>query len=428
MRAEWGYNGLMSRLLVLLVKEMRFRPAAFAIGLTAVAVAAGSLVGLRAMLAAHDAETDRRAAALQARAESRLEGMRDDARIFAKQLGYNVLLLPAEADSAAFLAEDRSTHFFTTAQARALAASAPYTLNHLLPVLRERVRWNEFGGDVVLVGIEGEIYIKAGEGQAPIATGAAPGEAHLGAAVAARLGIKPGATVNLLGENFKVRRVLASQGDRDDVSVLLNLADAQRLLKHPDQVSGIMGLSCNCAAGDVEQIRRAVVGALPGAQVVSFTSRAEARERARQKIGAATRAESEDLHASRIALRKQLEHFAFLLAILTMAVAGLLVGALAASDARERRGEAAVLRALGVSPGRVLGLLLAKWALLGAAGGVLGASAGLALTAWRGGVQGVPPAWLALSVLLPATVAVLAAAGFACVTAWRDPALILNQE
>jgi ABC-type lipoprotein release transport system permease subunit len=303
-------------------------------------------------------------------------------------------------------------------------------LNHLLPILRQRVRWEAYGGEVVIVGIEGEIYIKSPRKQAPIEEAIAPGQVHLGDAVRRRLNAAEGRPVDLLGTRFVVRRLLPPNGTADDVAVLMNLGDAQRLLGRADQVGGIMALSCDCAAGDLEPIRRDVQRVLPGAQVVEFAVRARARQQARMAAAQTSRAEIDDVRASRDAVRIQLAVFARALVTLVAVSSMLLLAALATANARERRGEVAIWRALGLSTVNVLALFLVRGGLTGALGGVLGTGVGVLTARVAAGVppRELPPMLLAGAAALALAVAVLATLLPAWYASRQDPAPILNEE
>ena len=75
---------------------------------------------------------------------------REEARVFTKSLGFNILLLPAAQDPGEFHVRDASRHFFTSEEVRTLGDARLTTLNHLLPVLRQRIR--EDDGDLVRAG------------------------------------------------------------------------------------------------------------------------------------------------------------------------------------------------------------------------------------------------------------------------------------
>ncbi|MBT3191042.1 MAG: FtsX-like permease family protein [Verrucomicrobia bacterium] len=413
----------------LFVRELRYRPGGFLLGLVAVTAVAASIVGARGFLAGHDADTVALVVALEERAADRMAQMRDDARVFSKSLGFNILLLPEEQDSGALYAENRSTHFFTRAQVAALGRAKFATLNHLLPMLRHRVRWETYGGDVVLVGVEGEIYIKSPSFQKPIEARIEQGTAHVGDALAQRLALNPGDRFTLLGETFTVGRIQPQSASVDDITLLMNLADVQRLSGYADKVTGILALSCNCAAGDLDPIRQEVGRVLSGVQIVEFAVRARARQRARDAIAESTRAEMEDLKASRTALRAQVGHFATLLVSLVVTGAVVFLAVLTSLGVRERRVEMAMLRALGVGSGAVVGLVLARSALTGVAGGVLGCGVGwMAVRLMAGSAIVVTTGFMLTVVGAALLVALFASAWPAWRAARTDPALILNQE
>jgi len=417
------------RIGVLFFKELRFRPGGFLLGLVATAAVAACVVGARGLLAAHDHKTERLVSGLQERAAERMAKLRDEARVFSKSLGFNILLLPEEQDLGQLYTENRSTHFFSPAQIEALGTTDFTTLNHLLPVLRYRVHWDAYGRDVILVGVEGEIFIKAPRFQKPIEERIEPGDAHVGDAICRQLKLSVGDMIELLGEHFTIRRILPQKGNVDDISILMNLGDAQRLSGLPDKISGILALSCNCAAGDLASIRTELSPLLPNVQVVEFTIRARARQRARDAIGAGTREETEDITSSRGAVRDQVTRFAAILISLVAAGTVVLLVVLTAGSARERRAEVAMLRALGLGAARILSLFLYKAMLMGVAGSVFGCLAGLlAARAMAGPAAVVSAPFLVAVIVVAPLVATVASAVPAAAAANTDPAVILNQE
>jgi ABC-type lipoprotein release transport system permease subunit len=233
----------------------------------------------------------------------------------------------------------------------------------------------------------------------------------------------------LLGETFTVQRVLPQNGNIDDISILMNLADVQRLTGQEQKIGGVLALSCNCAAGDLAPIRAEVARVLAGVQVIEFTVRARARQRARETIARRTREEMADIEAGRGALRRQLARLATVLVAAVTTGCVVLLVVVTVGSVRERRTEVAMLRALGLGADRILLLFLGKAALGGVSGSVAGALIGVAIA---GGLAGpgaaVSAAFLSGVIVVTAGVALLAAA----VPAWRaaatDPAVILNQE
>lgn len=414
----------------LFLREIRFRPAGFLIGLMAAMTVAACLVGARGILDGHDRRTDRLIAALEARAQVRMEQLSEEARVFTKNLGFNILLLPPGQDPGDLYATDSSTHFFASDQANRLGSAKLETLNHLLPMLRQRIAWPAYKGDVILVGVKGEIYIKSPKNQKPMEESIEPGRVHLGDAIHRRINVRVGDSVEILGERFTVHRLLPANGNVDDITVLANLGDVQRLLGRKDKISGILALSCECAAGDLELIRSEVSRTIPGVQVVEFATRARARDRARTAIAKGTSAEMADILASRRALREQLFSFAAILVVLVSVGTLFLLGALAAANTRERRPEVAILRVMGLSTSHILLLFLRKAFFTGLAGGILGCLTGLIAARQFGGtaVPSVSAGFLAGAVALATAVAVLGAIVPAWLASRQDPAEILNRE
>ena len=412
----------------LFVREIRFRPWTFLLAVIAVSSVAACLVGIQAFLSVHDAETETIVAELEQRSSERMASLRNDARVFSKTLGFNLLMLPVQQDPAEFYADNTSSHFFSAEEIAKLAATRFETVNHLLPILRHQVTWDRFGGKVVLMGVQGEIFIKAPSFQKPIEETIPPGQIHVGHAIAQRLALSPGDAVELLGESFTVRRMLPQKANIDDISILMNLADLQRMTGAEGKAGGILALSCNCAQGDLDPIRREVAAVIGELQVVEFSNRARARQQARDAIGKGTKAQIEDIKTSRGVLRTQAERLAALLLGVVMAGTIVLLGVMTLLSARERRTEIAMLRALGLVTRSILGLFLGKAFLIGLCGGVLGSAAGV-LGARAIFHQGVPVSWAVLSVVVAVTTAtaMFASAIPAFLAARTDPAEILNQ-
>jgi hypothetical protein len=388
-----------------------------------------SLVGSRAFLAAHDRTTDALTAEIEQRAGKRMAQMREDARVFSKNLGFNILLLPEGQDAGRLYAEDRSTTFFAAKQIATLAGKKIETLNHLLPMLRQRVTWKEYGGDIVIVGIQGEIHVKGPGFQKPIEERIEPGDVHVGDAIRQRMGLKTGSAVTLLGENFTVRRLIPQKGNVDDIAVLMNLTDAQRLLEMPDRVSGVLALICLCAEGNLDLVRRELSQFLPGLQVVEFTVQSRARMHARTAIARSTKEEIEDIRTGREELRRQIAAFSSVLVVVVFVGSIVLLLALTAANARERRTEVALLRALGLPSGGIVLLFVCKAVCTGLVGAVAGVCVGLAGARWLSGPHAaVGPAFAVGVVAAALAVAVGASIVPALLVARADPAGILKDE
>ena len=415
----------------LFFNELKYRWQGSLLAAAAVVVSVFAVTASLHLLAEFDHQTQREVHALQQRSQERMDALENEARIFAKSLGFNILIYNAAQRLETFHADDVNTHYLTTAQARALAAAEFGLLNHHLPFLRHRYRLPAFDGEVIIAGLEGEIYIKR-RFQQPIEVRIEPGEVQLGHTVAERLALEAGESIAIGDASYKVTLCRKPLGTKDDIVIFMNLTDAQALLGLEDKISGILALSCNCAAGDIAPIRAGVRKTIPEAEVVEFAIRARARQTARAAIKKAAAAEVADITRSRLTLRTQLERFSALFAGLTVAAAAVLLFFLYSHNVKERRHEIAILRTLGVRTLQIYRLFVAKAALLAVIGAIAGYLGALLL------VQSITPGvtfaalWATSRLLAMLAVANLVSISASLipvmVAARRDPGIVLNEE
>jgi ABC-type lipoprotein release transport system permease subunit len=251
----------------------------------------------------------------------------------------------------------------------------------------------------------------------------------------ASLKLKRGDRVTLLGKEFRVEKLRPPTGSKDEITVWINLAEAQELLNKPRQINAILALECNCSATDrLGEVREEIAKILPETQVVEKASEALTRAEARNRAAAEAKDMLQREKTARAALRQQREAFAAVLVPLVLLGCTVWVGLLALTNARDRAGEVGILRALGVGTGRVLGLFLTRAALVGLLGAALGWAAG-SLAGSRLGEQLVAEQdvalfrsdWLLLGLLLAPLLCALACAMPALLAARRDPAVVLRE-
>ena len=205
----------------------------------------------------------------------------------------------------------------------------------------------------------------------------AAGEARvavLGASLAERRGLALGGTVRLFQEEFRIVGLAGSDSLLVRNLVLVPLADAQALTFRQGQASAVN------------------IRAAPG---LGPADRAALVARLRAALPAASVEETETVMQGQVYGRVAdiLSWAISLVALLGAAFAVLNTMAMAVN---ERRGEIAILGAIGWGRGRIVGLILAEGALLalggGAAGIALGVAAAEAVAAWPSVAGFVAPA------------------------------------
>ncbi len=416
----------------LIIREIRLRWISFVLGVASVLVAVAVLTAQLTILDAHDMLPRSILAEKQAETEAEMRRMEDDYRKIMKGLGFNLLILPAGQSLEEFYAQGYVTRDMPEQFATELAGSGIMTINHLMPSLERRVRWPEQGErPVILVGTRGEMPLARGE---PMMVPVPPGSAVVGDEIRRSLGLKIGDTITLLGQKFVVSSCQPERGTRDDITIWIDLSEAQHLLGARGRINSILALKCHCEGSDVASIRRDVGRLLPGVQVIELASNAMTRAEARDRAAAAAKTAIEADRAHRARMRRERESFAAWLLPLVMLGAAVWIGLLAFMNVRERTPEIGILRALGLRSRQIITIFLARAALAGLVGAVLGYGVGFAVGLLSGetAAGGHPaaalfkPGLLGLVALAAPMLAALASLSPALIAARHDPAVILR--
>lgn len=410
----------------LIIREIGYRRLNFTLGVLAVAVAAACLVAEMTLLRRHDQRTEQIIAAKEAETKARMADLEDDYRKLTIKMGFNVLILPKEQNLSDLYAEDFAAKSMPEEYAIRLARSRVATINHILPSLQHKVKWPERERTILLMGVRGEVYVQSAK-QKPLLEPVAPGTMLIGHELAVNLQLKAGADVVLMGRNFTVARINPERGNKDDITVWINLAEAQALLGKPGQINAIMALDCTCDTVDrLGKIRAEIARILPDTQVIEFASQAVARAEARQRAATESAAAMERERSGRARLRAEKEAFAAVLIPVALLGAAAWIGLLAFSNVRERAIEIGILRALGLRSRQVLVLFLSRALVIGFVGAAVGFAGGVLVT-WPAMPEQQGP-WLPVALLATPALAALASWLPALIAAQQDPADILGKE
>ncbi|MBP8128812.1 MAG: FtsX-like permease family protein [Candidatus Hydrogenedentes bacterium] len=423
----------------LVVEEIAYRKADFALAVTAVLLAVGCLVGVSTLLRGHGD----RLAELQARKSDETAAMmalaQDDYRKMMKTMGYNVIILSADEDLSEFWTNGFAAKSLPESIVARLCDSDIAALQHLLPQLYEKTLWRAQNDcPIILVGVRGEVPHRRSNQKEPMLEPVEKGTMRLGHALAEKLGLKTGDPVTLMGAPFTVAQVHEARGNADDGSVWIHMSQAQELLDKPGRINAILALSCLCAEGDLAGISQQIAAILPETQVVHRVPEALIRLDARYRVAALSQETIEKETAYHVRIAAQREVLASWLIPLTIVVAMLWIGMLAWNNVRERRTELGVLRALGLRARHIVAIFLAKAILVGLTGALAGYAGGfLAGLAWSVADQ-IPMSGAVVRSLFQVHLLAFVLAGAplqACISTWlpamiaarQDPAAILRE-
>jgi putative ABC transport system permease protein len=205
-----------------------------------------------------------------------------------------------------------------------------------------------------------------------------------------------------------VTRVLPSTGTVDDDRVFMHLHAMQELLGTGPQVSAIEIMGC-CTAiseGMLSKLRNV----LPDTRVTGIAQ----------------------IVSTQMATNGLMDRLSWGFLVIVLIVGGLSIGNFMWANVNQRRREIGILRMIGASRARILGVLLVKAVVLGLLGGVLGYAIGTIAVVSAGpsllqlDVRPLP-SYLALSAALATAVAVLGSLLPAYLASRFDPSANLQE-
>ncbi len=208
-------------------------------------------------------------------------------------------------------------------------------------------------------------------------------DAMVGGAVARRLNLKPGATLQLFGHTFTVAGIVSTGGEEED-RIFVRLEVLQNLVNRPGQVDAVQVGALTKPEDDfarkdptkmtpkdydrwyctpyISSIAHQIEEVLPMAVARPIWRVADNEGKVLGKI----------------------RGLMLLITLAALASAGLTVWSVMATTVLERRGEIAIMQATGASSGLVAALFSTEVALEGAAGGLIGSWIGLLMAGWVG--------------------------------------------
>jgi ABC-type antimicrobial peptide transport system permease subunit len=213
------------------------------------------------------------------------------------------------------------------------------------------------------------------------------------------------------------------------------------MLDKEGKINAIIALQCMCTGIHFkEKVVSDVKSVLPDTKVVIKQAKAMARAKARISAKESAEKTLEREKESREELREEREGLAAVLVPIVLGASAIWIGLTAMVNVRERRGEIAVLRAVGLRAYHILSLFLSKAVMIGILGGAIGYGAGflagryLEVMLSNGGGNPVgaaalfQPGVLALALILAPCLAAAATFIPATLAAYQDPADILSEE
>ncbi len=412
----------------LIIKEIWYRKFGFFLSILSVAIAVACPIGLSYIIKAYQFQRDKMFESAFREKERMLKEAEDKYRIATKKFGYNVLILPKAQNIEDFYADDYSAKTMPEDYVRKLANSGILSVRHFLPSLKQKVRWPEAKRTIIVFGVSGEVPNVYKKPREPMMSPIKRGQAVLGYYIHTKMKLKVGDKIKLLGRVFTVKKLMPERGNKDDITVWINLRDAQEILDRPGQINAILALQCVCSGSDFDIVRKNIKSVLPDTQVLGIEirkikSRAEIRKTAALLTQRALGKELQDREQQIQTLRR----FMNIVSPIIILTSALWISFLALNNIRARRYEIGLFLALGITVKRILYIFIAKAFCIGLIGSAIGYCIGYIFGVIFGINLFNPKSFLTVS-LVSSFLTVLASLPPIISSITRQPADILRTE
>ena len=373
----------------LIVKEIKFRKLNFILALSAISFAVAFFVFFFTSNEASKRETIR----------------------LTRDMGFNLRVIPKETDMNKFWTTGYSEYTMPEDYVDRFWKFKDFSYAHITATLHKEIIWHN--KEIILTGIAPEIDPA---GRTAMAFRIEPGQVYIGYELAKELQAHQAETIDILGKQFTIVKILSESGSTDDIRVYGALSEFQEILDMKGRINEIMALNCLCISpeeGDpLVMLREQLNQVLPEAKVVMNTTIANVREKQRYMLE---------------------EYFAVISTCVVILIA-IWIGALAMINTKEREQEIGILHAIGHRSSKILGIFLGKALIIGFVSAILGYLLGSFLAVKFGSAIFkitassikpmyslfvwsiiVAPSFSALSSFIPAIIAVI-----------KDPAVIIK--
>ena len=377
-----------------------------------------------------------------------------------RDLGVNLRIVHKDTNMGSLYTDFVAKEFDEEYVHRLAEAPSIETIVHVVAMLQHKMKWND--RTVLLVGTKPVLTESQKNEEKPhMVKPVEPGTVIVGSELAGDH--KEGDKISVNDVELTIAKIMPEFGGLQDVQLLVDLKDAQKIADKEGLINQIMALNCKCKGDRLSVIRAELEGVLKDTKVTEFKSRAEAREKQRdlveekrqqqtalietalehvrknQERVKANQERAKENHQraitnhthvkanqlrvkasferakashERVAAKldrqregrdRQMSILNSLVFVTTPAIilaSALFVGLMTWLNVRERRTEIGLLRALGKGSVYVIGLFMGKSALLGLLGGISGAAIGCAIALNVCAAMNIAEAYIQLDYLI----------------------------
>jgi ABC-type lipoprotein release transport system permease subunit len=314
--------------------------------------------------------------------KQQIKDLNEEYRKITLGMGFNILILPKEQNLSDFYADDFAMSDMPEEYCELLSNSKMITINHLMPSLFQKTVWAEKKRTILLTGIRGEVpLLHRTNSKKSLQEAVMPGHIVLGYELWRDLGYNAGDTLQLNKNKFVVSKCNEERGTTDDVTVWIDLIEAQKMLSKQGKISAMFALECRCEGTqnfvNIAQIRKDVETILPQTQVIEFMSEALSRAEARWRVITLAKEKNESDKQYRENFIKVKKKTTYKLLSMFFAGSLLLIFWVTNKNIHERRAEIALYRSLGIKTAKIWGVFWGRTVSTGFIGCLIGLIAGI---------------------------------------------------
>ena len=417
-------------ILFIALHEILQKKLIFFLSVAAVFVSSGVMMSQITIIQLHKAKTKTIIETKLDNTRKEMERMDKEYIKLAEKYGFNIMILPIEQNLHDFYDKGYASKTMPESYLKKLTDKQITEMKYLSAALEQKIRWPEqFNRTIILLGSSGEDSLLQRKIQS--------GSAVLGSELWKSLKVQKGDSIVLLGKIFTVSKCLQQLGAKEDITIRIDLREAQQLLNLPHKINIIYALKALPADDkyNIKSLQRMITEALPDTQCIALENKVNTME---ESVNRAREAANISLEEERIYMEntlQQVRRFAQLIVPLVSLLSFSFVFFLTVIDTNERRAEIGILRAMGFRSAQILRLFIIKAVVIGFTGAAAGALAGIGSgftfsgEGFYVGFSSIVPIWLVFLVFIIYP-AVTGAVSFFPVmhAAYRDPAPVLMKQ
>jgi hypothetical protein len=366
-------------LIRVVVKELSMRRTGAMLAGCAVALVTGGLVAASGSLRSFEKKEDAVLREKELQTSNAAARFENEYRSITTNMGFTFRVLPPGQNETNFFSDGFCRRTMPQKGPTVQAVSKTPGVEFVVPVLRQKVWWPEQRRWVVLCGTASASDSNGNRVRRSLNVPAFSGATIAGFEIGGDLHLARGGEIQMLGRKLRIDTLADQRGSIDDITLWLQLSDAQRILSSPGTINELWIWTLPSAQS--KDFARQLINAVAPATVVEITPRVVVRQRSMLAAAVAAAASVQRERALALSASLRRHKMARKTAAIGIIAAVVWVSLLSFVNVFARRREIGVLRAMGFETIGIVFLCACRSAAIGVTGAIAGCLAGSAFSA-----------------------------------------------